>query len=444
MLENFFKLQEHKTDVKTELVAGLTTFMTIAYILIVNPSMLGKINGMSFEQVFYATAFAAIVGTLSMAFLANYPFALAPAMGLNAFFTFSVVLSGKLSWQGALTAVFIEGIVFIVLTFVNIREALFNAIPLELKFAVTGGIGLFIALIGFKNANIVVDHPVTLVTITHHFTSIEVLLAILGILVISVLIVRKIKGAILIGILSVWILTMIFEAGGIYVPNNTTTFSAIPKFSLGGSGIADMNWFKFDFSGLGSFDFWVIMISFLFVDLFDTIGTLIGVSDKAGYLDKDGKLPKAKQALFADAIATTAGACMGTSTTTTYVESAAGVAAGGRTGLTSVTTAILFALALPFASVFSAIPAFATAPALIIVGFYMIGSITKIDFSTPEIGIPAFFTLIIMPITYSISDGIAFGVISFTLIHALSGKFKKIHPLMYILTILFILKYIFI
>lgn len=445
MIERFFKLKENGTTVKTEIIAGITTFMTMAYILIVNPGMLSAIDGMSFEQVFLATALAGIVGTLAMALLANYPFALAPGMGLNAFFVFSVVLAGKLTWQGALTAVFIEGIIFIILTFVNVREALFNAIPMELKYAVSGGIGLFIAFIGFQGAGIIVDSPATLVQMSSDLTSISVLLAVLGVLLISILVVKNVKGGILIGIIAVWLVTIVLELAGVYMPNpEAGLYSVIPTFDVGKASFGDMNWFKFDFSQMGSLDFWVIMISFLFVDLFDTIGTLIGVSDKAGYLDKEGKLPRAKQALLADAIATTAGACMGTSTTTTYVESASGVAEGGRTGLTAVVVAALFLIALPFSSVFAAIPAFATAPALIVVGFYMLGSVTKIDLADFRVGIPAFLTIIVMPISYSISEGITFGVISYTIINAVTGKHKEVNPLMYVLTVLFILRYIFI
>lgn len=443
MLETLFKLKQHKTDVRTEVLAGLTTFMTMAYILIVNPSMLSNIEGMSFTAVFIATALAAVIGTVVMAFAANYPFALAPGMGLNAFFTFSVVLAGRLTFQEALTAVFIEGIIFLILTFVNIREALFNAIPMSLKYAVSAGIGLFIAFIGFQNAGIVIGDPVTLVTVNKDLTQAPIVLAVIGVILTAVLVGKKVKGSILIGILGTWILAMISEKIGWYVPNFENTFPSIPGAIFTNFSNAEILFLKFDFSAIGNLDFWVIMISFLFVDLFDTLGTLIGVSSKAGFLDKDGKLPKAKQALFADAVATTAGAMLGTSTTTTYIESAAGVADGGRTGLTAITVAALFLIALPFSPVFAAIPAFATAPALIVVGFYMMESVTKIDFSDAGIGIPAFLAIIIMPITYSISEGIAFGIISFTVINLAIGKKDRIHPLMYILAILFVAKFIF-
>ncbi|MBN2220679.1 MAG: NCS2 family permease [Vallitaleaceae bacterium] len=438
-----FQLKEHNTDVRTEVLAGITTFMTMAYILVVNPSLLSNVEGMEFGPLFVATALAAIVGTVAMALLANYPFALAPGMGLNAFFAFSVVLAGKLSWQGALTAVFIEGIIFIILTFVNVREALFNVIPMSLKYAVSAGIGLFIAFIGFQGAGIVINDDATLVTITKDFTSAPVVLAIIGILLTAYLVIKKVKGSILIGILVTWVLAMLAEKIGYYVPDFTNTFPAIPAAIVGKIPSISSIAFKFDFAALKNLDFWIIMLSFLFVDLFDTLGTLIGVSSKAGFLDKEGKLPKAKQALLADAIATTAGACFGTSTTTTYVESAAGVADGGRTGLTALTTAALFLIALPFAPVFAAIPEFATAPALIVVGFYMMESVMKIDFNDFRNGIPAFLTIIVMPVTYSISEGIVFGIVSYTVLNATTGKHKEVSPLMYVLSALFIAKSIF-
>ncbi|GMQ62342.1 NCS2 family permease [Vallitalea maricola] len=444
-MERFFKLRQNNTNVKTEIFAGITTFMTMAYILIVNPSILSGLQtadgfiptGMDKGAIFTATALAAIIGTLIMALVANYPFALAPGMGLNAFFAFTVVLKMGYSWQVALTAVFVEGIIFIVLTFVNVREALFNAIPMNLKYAVSAGIGLFIAFIGLQNAGIVVTDPATLVTLGD-MTSGAVILAIIGVLVTAILVVLKVKGSILLGILITWILGMIAQAIGIFNP----VFSVIPTdvFSAPPS-IAPIA-FKFDFSALALANFWVVVFSFLFVDLFDTLGTLIGVSSKAGYLDKDGKLPKIKHALFADSVATVAGACLGTSTTTTYVESASGVADGGRTGLTSLTTAVFFALALFFSPILLSVPAFATAPALIIVGFYMIESIAKVDFSDLTESIPAFLTILVMPLTYSISEGIVFGVVSYTIINLCVNKGKKVHPIMYVLSVLFVLKYI--
>lgn len=441
-MDKFFKLKEHGTDVRTEFFAGITTFMTMAYIIVVNPNIL-SVSGMEWDAVFTATIIAAIIGTVLMALLANYPFALAPGMGLNAFFVYAVALNH--SWQLALTAVLVEGFLFIILTFVNVREALFNAIPLSLKYAVSAGIGLFIAFIGFKGAGIVVDNPVTLVQVNENLTSASIVIAVIGILITGILVVKKVKGSILIGILVTWGIAIIAELTHWYVPNvEAGLFSVIPTgFFSAPPSLASIA-FKFEFGALKILDFWVIVVAFLFVDLFDTLGTLIGVSSKAGYLTEDGKLPKAKQALLADAVATTAGACLGTSTTTTYIESAAGVADGGRTGLTALTTAALFALALPFSPIFKAIPAFATAPALIIVGFYMMESVIKIDFSKYRIAIPAFLTILIMPITYSISEGISFGVISYTIINACTGNAKKVHPLMYVLSLLFILKYIFI
>jgi len=450
MLERLFKLKENNTNVKTEIFAGVTTFMTMAYIIVVNPNLLSGFGlglpdgvGMDWGGVFVATILAAVIGTLAMAFLANYPFALAPGMGLNAFFIFTVVLGDNgFGWQEALTAVFIEGIVFLILTLINVREALFNSIPFTLKHAVSAGIGLFIAFIGFQNSGIVVDGA-TLVTVAGDMTIPSIVIALVGIMITSILVVKNVKGSILIGILATWGLAVVAELTGWYVPApELGLFSVIPSAIIAPIPSIAPVFMKFNFSALGNFNFWVIVFAFLFVDLFDTLGTLIGVSEKAGYLDSEGKLPKAKQALFADAIATTAGACLGTSTTTTYVESAAGVADGGRTGLTAVSVAVLFALALPFSPLFMAIPAFATAPALIVVGFYMMGSITKIDFSDARVAIPAFLTIIVMPITYSISEGIAFGIISYTIINAATGKAKDVHPLMYVISAAFILKYI--
>ena len=441
-MENFFKLKENNTTVKTELLAGLTTFMTMAYILIVNPSILSA-TGMDAGALFTATAVAAIFGTLLMALVAKYPFALAPGMGLNAFFAFSVVIGMGYSWQVALTAVFIEGIIFLILTFLNVREAIFNAIPLNLKYAVGAGIGLFIAFIGFQNAGIIVSDHATKVTIGD-MTQPAAVLAFVGIIVTSVLAIKKIKGSILYGILITWILAIIAQLVGWYVPDFQTTFPVIPSAIVSAPPSLAPIAFKFDFSALGSINFWVVVFAFMFVDIFDTLGTLIGVSSNAGFLDKIGKLPRAKEALFADAAATTVGACLGTSTTTTYIESASGVSDGGRTGLTSLSTAGLFIIALLFSPIFLSVPAFATAPALVVVGFYMMESVTKIDFSAFGEGIPAFLTIIIMPITYSISEGITFGIVAYTLINALTGKHKKVHIIMYILTVLFILKYIFI
>ena len=439
-MEKFFKLKEHGTDVSTELLAGLTTFMTMAYILIVNPNILSA-TGMDKNALFTATAVAAIVGTLCMALFANYPFALAPGMGLNAYFAFSVVIGLGYSWQVALTAVFVEGILFILLTAVNIREALFNAIPLNLKYAVSAGIGLFIAFIGFQNAGIVINDDATLVALGD-LTSLPVVLSIIGILLTGILVVKKIKGAILIGILGTWILAMISELVGWYVPDFVATFPTIPSAIVQAPPTLAPIFFQLDFSKVLTLDFLVVVFAFLFVDLFDTLGTLIGVSSKAGFLDEKGNLPKAKQALFADAIATTVGAVLGTSTTTTYIESAAGVSDGGRTGLTAVSTAALFAVALFFSPIFLAVPAFATAPALIIVGFYMMESVAKISFGDYSEAIPAFLTMIVMPLTYSISDGIVFGFVSYTIINLLIGKTNKLSLLMYIVSILMVVNFI--
>jgi len=443
-MEKFFKLKEHGTNVSTELLAGVTTFMTMAYILIVNPNILSA-AGMDKGALFTATALAAIIGTVCMALFSNYPFALAPGMGLNAFFAFTVVLTMGYTWQLALMAVFVEGIIFIILTAVNIREAIFNAIPTNLKYAVSAGIGLFIAFIGFQNAGLIVDDMATLVKLGK-VTQPSVLLAIAGIIITAVLVAKKVKGSILLGILATWILAMIAQLVGFYVVDfDAGMYPVIPSaiFSAPPS-IAPIAFkaFEVEISQLFSLEFVFVVFAFLFVDLFDTLGTLIGVSSKAGLLDQDGKLPKAKQALFADAIATTVGAVLGTSTTTTYIESAAGVSDGGRTGLTSISTAVLFLVALFFSPLFLAIPAFATAPALIIVGFYMMESVTKITFSDYTEGIPAFLTMLVMPISYSISEGIVFGFVSYTLINLFTGNTKKLSILMYVISVLMVLKYI--
>lgn len=455
MLEKFFKLKENNTTVKTEVVAGFTTFMTMAYILAVNPSILSD-AGMNGQAVLIATALASFVGTLLMALLANYPFALAPGMGLNAYFAYSVVIGMGYSWQLALFAVFVEGIVFIILSLTNVREAIFNAIPATLKSAVSVGIGLFIAFIGLQDAKLVVNSDSTLITYqtfkgdTFRSVGVGAILALIGVLITAVLLVKKVKGGILIGIIVTWILGIICELTGIYIPNaDAGMYSVIPAsiVSLDFSSFKETFGavFTVDFKNFPVGDFIVIMFSFLFVDLFDTLGTLIGVSSKANMLDKDGKLERIRPALLSDAIATCVGAVFGTSTTTTYVESASGVTAGGRTGLTSVVTGFLFLLAVFFSPLFLTIPSFAIAPALITVGFYMMGSVVKIDFEDMSDAIPAFLCIIAMPLAYSISEGIAIGVISWTLINLITGKAKekKISVLMYVLTVLFILKYIF-
>ncbi len=455
MFEKIFHLKENHTDVKTEVMAGITTFMTMAYILAVNPSILSA-SGMDANAVLIATSLASFVGTALMALLANYPFALAPGMGLNAYFAYTVVLTMGYSWQLALMAVFVEGIIFIVLSLTSVREGIFNAIPMTLKSAVSVGIGLFVAFVGLQNAKLIVNSDSTLVTYQHFkgetFSSVGVgaILALLGIVAITaILLVKKVKGGILYGILITWVLGIVCELTGIYVPNpDAGMYSVIPtsfiSFDFSALGKTFGQVFKTDFSGVGILNFFAVMFSFLFVDLFDTLGTLIGVASKADMLDEEGKLPRIKGALMADSIATCAGAVLGTSTTTTFVESASGVTEGGRTGLTAMTTGILFLLAVVFSPLFLTIPSFATAPALIIVGFYMMGSAIKIDFSDPSEGIPAFLTILAMPTAYSISEGIAIGVISWTIVNVVTGKAKekKISPLMYVLTVLFILKYV--
>ena len=453
-MEKFFHLKENHTDVKTEVMAGITTFMTMAYILAVNPNILSA-AGMDAKAVLIATSLAAFVGTMLMAFLANYPFALAPGMGLNAYFSYTVVLSIGYSWQMALLAVFVEGIVFIVLSLTNVREAIFNAIPLTLKSAVSVGIGLFVAFVGLQNAKLIVNSDSTLLTYQHfkgetfHSVGIGALLTLVGVLLIAVMLIKNVKGAILYGIILTWVLGIICELTGIYVPDaEAGMYSVIPtafvSFDFSSLGNTFGQVFNLDFTNFNIGNFIVVMFAFLFVDLFDTLGTLIGVASKADMLDEEGKLPRIKGALLADAIATSAGAVLGTSTTT-YVESASGVTEGGRTGLTAATTAVLFLLASIFSPLFLTIPSFATAPALIVVGFYMMGAVAKINFDDMTDAIPAFLTILVMPLAYSISEGIAIGVVSWTLINLLSGKAKekKITPLMYVLTVLFILKYIF-
>ena len=457
MLEKIFKLSANKTDAKTEVLAGITTFMTMAYILAVNPNILSA-TGMDSGAVFTATALAAFLGTLLMAIFANYPFALAPGMGLNAYFTYTVVLGMGYSWQQALAAVFAEGIIFILLSLTNVREAIFNSIPMNLKHAVSVGIGLFIAFIGLQNAKIVVGNDSTLVSIfsfkssvaegTFSSQGITVLLALIGILVTAILLAKDVKGSILWGILITWVLGIICQLTHLYVPNaDLGYYSLLPDFSSGIS-VPSMapTFMKMDFSIVFSLDFVVIMFAFLFVDMFDTLGTLIGVASKADMLDKDGKLPNIKGALLSDAVGTTVGAMCGTSTVTTFVESASGVAEGGRTGLTSIVAGILFALSLLLSPIFLAIPSFATAPALIVVGYLMLTSVTKIDFSDMTEAIPCFIAIIAMPFMYSISEGISMGVISYVVINLITGKAKekKISALMYVLAVLFVLKYIFI
>ena len=451
-MEKFFKLKEKGTDVRTEMIAGITTFMTMAYILAVNPSILGA-TGMDSGAIFTATALASAIASFCMAFLANLPFVLSAGMGLNAYFAYTVVLGMGYSWEVALTAVFAEGLVFILLSLTNVREAIFNAIPQTLKYGVSVGIGLFICFIGLQNAHIAVDSA-TLVTIfsfsqsvkagTFNSEGITVLLALIGIIITGYLVIKGVKGNILIGIFVTWILGILCQLAGIYVPNPDAGF-----YSLIPSGVVSMpasiapTLFKFDFSIIAEhpLDFFSVLFAFLFVDIFDTLGTLIGCASKADMLDEDGKLPEIKGALLADSIGTMVGACLGTSTITTFVESSSGIAEGGRSGLTAVVSGLFFLLALFFSTIFLAIPSFATAPALVIVGFLMIQQVVKVEWNDLLEAIPAYIAIFAMPFLYSISEGISLGIISYVLLHVLSGKGKSVTPLMYVLAILFVLKY---
>lgn len=452
MFEKVFKLSEHQTTVKTEVMAGITTFMTMAYILAVNPSILGS-TGMDPTAVLLATALASFIGTACMAFMANLPFVLSAGMGLNAYMAYTVCAGYGYSWHVALLAVFAEGLIFIVLSLTNVREAIFNSIPLTLKRGVSVGIGLFIAFIGLQNAGLSVDSS-TLVTIisfpeNFHTAGICALLALIGLFIMAVLYTYRVKGAILYGILGTWILGMLCQVTGIYTPDVENGFYTlfptlgITDFSKLGETFGKC--FTVDFDAVGIINFIVVIFSFLFVDIFDTLGTLIGVATKADMLDEEGRLPGIRPALMADAIATSFGAVLGTSTTTTFVESASGVAVGGRTGLTALVSALLFLLSTLFAPIFTAIPSFATAPALIMVGFLMVGTVTEIRFDEDNIteAIPAYLAIIAMPLFYSISEGISMGIISYVLLNVAAGKAKKITPLMYVLAVLFVLKYIF-
>ena len=446
---DYFKLKENHTTVKREITAGITTFMTMAYILAVNPSILSD-AGMNQHGVFVATILSAIVGCVVMGLCANYPFALAPGMGLNAFFTYTVVMNWGYSWQFALAAVFVEGLIFILLTVCNVREALFNAIPNCIKASVSAGIGLFIAFIGLKGAGIVVDNASNLVGLGN-MTQPQTVLAFVGIIITAVLMKRNFKGAILVGILATWILGIGAQLIGWYqVDVAAGAYSLLPDFGAQDSLFGGLREVAFKFpqaseifgSAESIFTFIIVVFSFLFVDLFDTLGTLMGVAEKANYLDEKGQLPRIKQAFFADAIGTTAGALLGTSTVTTFVESTAGVMEGGRTGLTAISTAGCFLLALFFAPIFMAIPSFATAPALVIVGVLMLDSIVKVDFSDMTEALPAFLTLAMMSFTASISEGIIFGGISYVFIKYFTGKRKEISTMMYVLAVLFIIKLI--
>lgn len=430
-MEKLFQLQAHKTNVRTEIIAGLTTFLAMAYILAVNPLILSD-AGLNPGSVFTATALSAAVATLIMAVLANLPVALAPGMGLNAFFTYTVVIGMKYSPAMALTAVFLEGLLFILLSFLNVREAIVESIPINLKKAVAAGIGLFITLIGMKNAEIIVDNPATLVGLGN-VTSGAALLGIIGLIITAVLYVLSIPGSILLGIL---ITTVIGIPMGVTVP-----FGGWENWSVVSMPAAPTFW-NFDFSNIFSFQFFTVFFSFLFVDIFDTVGTLVGVSNRAGLTDKNGNIPRVKQALLSDAIGTVFGAMVGTSTVTSFVESTSGVAAGGRTGLTAFTTGIFFLIALIFSPLFLLIPSAATAPALIIVGFLMLSAAAEIDFTDPTEGIPAFLTIVMMPFAYSIAEGIVYGILSYVILKAVTGKFKQIPIVTWVLFIIFILRII--
>lgn len=452
MLENFFKLKKNGTSVRTELVAGLTTFMTMVYILALNPTILSA-SGMDKGSILTATAVASAMACFAMALLSNKPFALSAGLGLNAYFAYTVCGQMGFSWQVALTAVLVEGLIFIVLSVTNVREAIFNAIPASLKTAVGVGIGFFITFIGLQNAGIIVDSP-TLVGLfnlkaalasgTIHTQGVAVMLALFGTLMIAYMFIKGIKGYMLWGILITWGLGMVLQLIGFYVPNPKAGFySVIPSavFSMPSSMASTM--FQFDFNFMVSHigDFIVILFAFLFVDIFDTIGTVIGCAEKSGMLDEHGKLPEIKGILLADAVGTTIGACLGTSTITTFVESSSGISEGGRTGLTAVMTGVLFLLALFFSPLFLTIPSFATAPALMFVGFLMMQQVTNINWQDLTKAIPAFVTITMMGFAYSISDGIAFGFITYTILHLCTGKKNELSPLMYVLSVVFILKY---
>jgi adenine/guanine/hypoxanthine permease len=443
IIEKLFRLKEHGTNVRTEVIAGITTFMTMAYILAVNPYILSQ-TGMDRSAVFTATAVSSFIAIAVMAFYANLPIALAPGMGLNAFFAFTVVSQLGYSWEMAITAVFIEGIIFILLTFFKVREAIIDNIPMNLKHAISVGIGFFIAMIGLSNAGIIVKNDATLISLGS-VTNTNTLLALCGILVTSVLLVFRVKGALVIGIIITAIagiplgITRIPEGGLVGLPP-----SPGPVF------------FKFDFSKVFTWEMLLVIFTFLFVDVFDTVGTLVGVCSQANLLDEKGRVPRATRALFADAVGTTAGAILGTSTVTSYIESASGVRtvtsyiesasgvqAGGKTGLTALTTGVLFLLALFLAPLFSMIPGVATAPALIIVGSFMIAPIQKIDFDDYAESIPVFLTILLMPLAYSISEGIAFGMISYVMIRLFTGRWKEVSLVMFILAVFFILKHLF-
>lgn len=441
LTEKLFKLNENKTTIKTEMMAGITTFMTMAYILVVNPSIL-SVTGMDAGALLTATCIASAFGTFCMAFFANYPFVLAPGMGLNAYFAYTVCAQYGYGWEVALAAVFIEGIIFIFLSVVNVREAIFNAIPTNMKKAVSVGIGMFIAFIGLQNAGVVINNPSTCVSLGN-VRSVSVALALIGTILTLILVIRKVRGALLIGILLTWILGILCQLTGIYVVDvEAGVYSLIP------AGIVSMPPSiapiagKLSFSGVSILDLIIVIFAFLFVDLFDTLGTLIGVSTKAGFLDKNGKLPRIKGALFADAIATTCGAVLGTSTVTTFVESASGVSDGGRTGLTALTAGVLFLVALFFSPILTTIPSFATTPALVVVGLMMAENVTDIQFSDFTEGFPAFMTILMMVVCYSISEGLVFGVISYVALKVFCGRKQDLNPVIVVIAGLFLLKLI--
>ncbi|MBQ5899579.1 MAG: NCS2 family permease [Alistipes sp.] len=430
MMKRLFGYDPAITTIRTELLAGFTTFLTMSYILAVNPSMFSLLDGMSAGAVFTATALAAIIGSLSMALLAKMPFGLAPGMGLNAFFVYTVCLGMGYSWQFALTAVFIEGLIFIVMTLTNLREAIVNAIPTTLRNAIGAGIGLFIAFIGLQNAGIIANNDATLVSLGD-ITSGSALLALIGLIITGVLVVKNVRGGMLIGILATTV---------IGIPMGITDYNGVVSMP---HSISDI-FCKFEWNNIFSLDMVVVVFTLLFIDMFDTIGTLVGVCTKVNIIGPDGRIPRIKQAFMADSIATTVGACLGTSTTTTYIESASGVAQGGRTGLTAFAVAVCFAISLFFSPIFLAIPSAATASVLVIVGLFMMSPIKNIDLDDYAESIPAFITMIIMPFAYSISDGILLGMISYVVLNVLCGNFGRITPTMYILAVMFILKYIFI
>ena len=452
MFEKFFKLKENGTDVRTEVIAGITTFMTMVYILAVNPSIL-EASGMDRDAILTATAVASAIACIAMAFLANKPFALSAGLGLNAYFAYTVCMGMGYPWQVALTAVFVEGVIFILLSLTNVREAIFNAIPASLKVAVSVGIGFFITFIGVQNAGLIVDGS-TLVTLfgfnasltngTFTTAGITVILSLIGVIITAVMLIKGVKGYMLYGILATWVLGIICQLIGLYVPNPETGFySVIPTAFFSAPASMAPTMFKLDFSFVAqhTLDFIVVVFAFLFVDIFDTLGTVIGCASKADMLDENGRLDGIKQVLLADAIGTTCGALLGTSTVTTFVESSSGISEGGRTGLTAATTGILFLVALFFSPLFLTIPSFATSPALIIVGFLMMQQVTKIDWSDLTEAIPCFCCITMMGFAYSISDGIAFGIISYTVLKLLTGKAKDLNVLLYVLSILFVLKY---